>query len=64
MTLREDYCQVRKGVTPRVLAVVNSFLLGQLDFCQITNIPRWMRMVDAQPWLAVRLLLGSLLTFT
>lgn len=64
VTLREDHCQVRKGATPRVLAVLNSFLLGLLDFCQVTNVPKRMRIFDAQPRLAVRLLLGSLLTFT
>ena len=64
VTLREDHCQVRKGATPRVLAILNSFLPGLLDFCQVTNVPRRMRIFDAQPRLAVRLLLGSLLTFT
>lgn len=64
VTLREDHCQVRKGATPRVLAVLNSFLLGLLDFCGVNNVPQHMRLFDAQPWLAVRLLLGSLLTFT
>lgn len=64
VTLREDHCQVRKGGAPRVLAVLNSFLLGLLDFCGVTNVPRNMRLFDAKPWLAVRLLFGPLLTFT
>jgi predicted transposase YbfD/YdcC len=64
VTLREDHCQVRKGVAPRVLAVLNSFLLGLLDFCGVTNVAQRMRLFDAQPWLALRLLQGSLLTFT
>ena len=64
VTLREDHCQVRKGAAPRVLAVLNSFLLGVLDFCGVTNVPKRMRIFDAQPQQAVRLLLGSLLTFT
>ncbi|SRR5258708_6044515 len=64
VTLREDHCQVRKGATPRVLAILNSFLLGLLDWCGVTNVPKHMRIFDAQPRLVVRLLLGSLLTFT
>lgn len=64
VTLREDQCQVRKGAASCVLAVLNSFLLGLLDFCRVTNVPKQMRLLDAQPRLAVRLLLESLLTFT
>lgn len=64
VTLREDHCQIRKGAAPRILAILNSFLLGLLDFCGGTNVPQRMRAFDAQPSLAVRLLLGSLLTFT
>lgn len=60
----EDHCQVRKGAAPRVLAVLNSFLLGLLDFCGVTNVPKQMRLFDARPHLVARLLLGSLLTFT
>lgn len=64
VTLREDHCQVRKGAAPRILAVLNSFLLGLLDFCGVTNVPKQMRLFDARPHLVARLLLGSLLTFT
>lgn len=63
VTLREDACQVRKGEAPRVLAVLNSFLLALLDWQGVTNVPHQMRLFDARPLLAVRLLLGSLLTF-
>ena len=63
VTLREDHCQVRKGVAPRILALLNSFLLAVLDFLGVCNVPKQMRIFDAQPLLAVRLLLGSLLTF-
>ena len=63
VTLREDHCQVRKGEAPRVLAVLNSFLLALLDFLGVSTVPKQMRIFDAQPLLAVRLLLGSLLTF-
>ena len=60
VTLREDACQVRKGVAPRVLAVLNSFLLGLLDLMSVTNVARQMRFFDAQPLLALRLLVGRL----
>jgi hypothetical protein len=63
VTLREDHCQVRKGDAPRVLAVLNSFLLAVLDFLGVSNVPEQMRFFDAHPLQAVRLLLGSLLTF-
>jgi predicted transposase YbfD/YdcC len=63
VTLREDDCQVRKGEAPRVLAVLNSCLLALLDFVGVSNVPSQMRTFDAYPLQAVRLLLGSLLTF-
>ena len=63
VTLREDHCQVRKGNAPRVLAVLNSFLLALMDFLSVSNVPQQMRFFDAHPLQAVRLLLGSLLTF-
>jgi predicted transposase YbfD/YdcC len=64
VTLREDHCQVRKGEAPRILALLNSFLLALLDLFGVSNVPKQMRTFDAQPLLAVRLLLGSVLTFT
>lgn len=64
VTLREDHSQVRKGQAPRILALLNSFLLALLDLFGVNNVPKQMRTFDAQPLLAVRLLLGSLLTFT
>ena len=63
VTLCEDHCQVRKSDAPRVLAVLNSFLLAVLDFLGVSNVPQQMRLFDAHPFQAVRLLLGSLLTF-
>ena len=63
LTLCEDHCQVRKGEAPRILALLNSFLLALLDLFGVSNVPKQMRLFDAQPLLAVRLLLGSLLTF-
>jgi hypothetical protein len=38
-------------------------LLALLDFFGVSNVPSQMRTFDAHPWQAVRLLLGSLLTF-
>lgn len=64
VTLREDHSQVRKGQAPRILALLNSFLLALLDLFGVNNVPKQMRTFDAQRLLAVRLLLGSLLTFT
>lgn len=63
MSLCEDHCQGRKGDAPRVLAVLNSFLLALLDFLGVSNVPSQMCIFDAHPLQAVRLLLGSLLTF-
>jgi predicted transposase YbfD/YdcC len=63
VTLGEDHSQVRKGSAPRLLAILNSFLLALLDFLGVSNVPKQQRLFDAQPVLAVRLLLGSLLTF-
>ena len=45
-----------------MLAVLNSFLLALLDFLGVCNVPKQMRLFDAHPLQAVRLLLGSLLT--
>lgn len=63
MTLREDHCQVRKGDAPRVLAVLNTFLLAVMDFLGVSNVPQQLRFFDAHPLQALRLLFGSLLTF-
>jgi hypothetical protein len=38
-------------------------LLALLDFLGVSNVPSQMRTFDAHPLQAVRLLLGSLLTF-
>jgi len=59
----QNYAQAGLGTAPRVLAVLNSFLLALLDLLGVSNVPRQMRCFDAYPLLAVRLLLGSLLTF-
>ena len=60
VTLCEDACQVRKGAAPHTLAVLNSFVLALFDFCNVSNAKQHMRLFDAQPLQAVRLLLTSL----
>lgn len=60
VTLREDHCQVRKGAAPRVLANLNSFVLGLLDLKEVSNVARQMRIFDAQPLEALRLLFEAL----
>jgi predicted transposase YbfD/YdcC len=64
VTLGEDHCQVRKGAAPQVLAVLNNLVLAVCDFLGVHNVAQQMRRFDAHPQRAVRLLLGSLLTFT
>jgi predicted transposase YbfD/YdcC len=62
VTLGEDHCQVRKGKAPLVLAALNNVVLALFDFLGVGNVKEQMRRLDAQPALAVRLVLGSLLT--
>jgi predicted transposase YbfD/YdcC len=64
VTLGEDRCQVRKGTAPLVLAALNNVVLALFDFLGVTHVPQQMRRLDAQPARAVRLVLGSVLTFT
>jgi len=61
VTMREDACQVRKGCAPRVLAVLNSFLLALFDWLGVRNVASQMRTFSAQPFLALSLLLRPLL---
>lgn len=60
VTMQEDHCQVRKGVAPRILAILNSFVLGLFDLLGVTNAAKQMRSFDAHPLQAIRLLLGRL----
>jgi predicted transposase YbfD/YdcC len=62
VTLREDHCQVRKGVAPQVLATLNNLVLAIFDFLGVRNVPQQMRILEARPQRAVHLLFGSLLT--
>ena len=38
-TLREDWCQVRRGHAPQVLAILNNLVLGMLLRRKVTNVP-------------------------
>jgi hypothetical protein len=58
--LQEDACQVRKGIAPRVLAILNSFLLALFDWLGASNLASQMRAFAARPILALRLFLCSL----
>lgn len=60
VALAEDACQVRKGTAPHALAVLNSFVLALFDCCGVSNVKQQMRLLEAQPLLAVQLLLKSL----
>jgi hypothetical protein len=51
---------VRKEAAPHALAVLNACVLALFDGCDVTNATQYMRCVDAQPLLAVPLLLTSL----
>jgi len=55
VTFREDHCQVRKGLAPRILAILNSFVLALFDWLAVHNVARQMRIFAAQPSLALRL---------
>ncbi|GAC1565705.1 MAG: ISAs1 family transposase [Ktedonobacteraceae bacterium] len=59
VTLGEDACQVRKGRAPRVLSILNSFLLALFEWLGVTNVARYMRRVSASPMLALRLFVLS-----
>jgi hypothetical protein len=64
VTLREDHCQVRIGAALLVRAALNNLLLAIFDLLGVQNVKEQMPRLDAQPQRVVRLLLGSLLTFT
>lgn len=60
VTFQEDACQVRKGIAPRILTILNSFLLAVFDWLGVRNVASQMRLCSARPILALRLLLLSL----
>ena len=63
VTLREDHSQIRKGNAPQVVAALNNLVLAVFDFLGVHNVPKQMRLFDAQPLRAVHLLFGSLVAF-
>jgi predicted transposase YbfD/YdcC len=58
-TLREDWCHLRIGDAPRVMAAVNNLVLGLLLTRGIKNVPQARRRLDAHPDEALRLILRS-----
>lgn len=59
-TLREDWCQVRRGRAPRVLAILNNVLLGLLLRRKVENVPAARRQYDADYPAALKLITTSL----
>ncbi|GAC1314715.1 MAG: hypothetical protein NVSMB27_50080 [Ktedonobacteraceae bacterium] len=51
--LGEDACQVRKHCAPRVLSILNSFLLALFEWLGVTNVASYMRRASPVPcWLS------------
>lgn len=61
--LGEDHCQVGKGAARLVLAALNAGVVAGFDLLEGQHVPQQMRRWDAYPTQAIRLLLGSALTF-
>ena len=59
VTLGEDHSQVRTGQAPSILAALNCAVLSFMDLFHVHNVAAQTRIFDAQPLLAVRLLLGA-----
>lgn len=59
VTLGEDHSQVRKKQAPSVLAALNCAVLALMDLFEVANVAAQTRVFDAQPHLAVSLLLGA-----
>ena len=60
VTLCEDASQVRTKHVPAMLALLNTTILALMDLLGVRNVPAQMRLYNAHPLHAVRLLLGSL----
>jgi predicted transposase YbfD/YdcC len=60
VTLCEDASQVRTRHVPEMLALLNTTILALMDLLGVRNVPAQMRLYNAHPLLAVRLLFGSL----
>jgi predicted transposase YbfD/YdcC len=58
-TLREDWCQVRRGTAPQVLATINNLVIGLSLRRGKRNLPRLRRRFNAFPNEALQLLLSA-----
>jgi predicted transposase YbfD/YdcC len=58
-TLREDWCQVRRGRAPQILAILNNVLLGLLLRRKVENVPAARRKYAADFPEALRLITAS-----
>jgi predicted transposase YbfD/YdcC len=59
VTLGEDSSQVRKKHAPAILAALNCAVLALMDLFHVSNLAAQTRVFDAQPDLAIRLLLTA-----
>lgn len=57
-TLKEDRCTLRRGHAAQAMAVINNLVLGLLLRRGVTNVPDARRDFDADPKLALALILG------
>ncbi len=58
-TLREDWCQVRRGRAPQVLATLNNLVLGLLLRRRVVNVPAARRKYAADLPAALKLVIAS-----
>ncbi|MDL1897121.1 hypothetical protein FBQ82_12670 [Anaerolineae bacterium CFX7] len=58
-TLREDWCQVRRGRAPQVLATLNNLVLGLLLRRKVVNVPAARRKYAADFSTALNLITTS-----
>lgn len=59
-TLREDWCQLKKGDAPRAMAVINNLIVGLVLRLGYTNLAAARRYFDAHPQAAQHVLLRRL----
>lgn len=57
VTLGEDGCTVSRGQTPQVLAALNNVILALVDRLGVSNLAEQQRIFEAQPQLALDLIL-------
>jgi predicted transposase YbfD/YdcC len=58
-TLKEDACRLRVGQAARVMAILNNVVIGLVRQAGLTNLPEARRTYNANPQVAVNLLLRS-----